>query len=74
MMENPLEGVVVPDELPHDYVLQIAKPYLGQWISKPSDWTPLQHVDRTFKGFNKPDLDLQDPWQFKNFLLTEHSV
>jgi homospermidine synthase len=74
MIENPLEGVRVPDELPHDYVLGISMPYLGEWISKPSDWTPLKHVDKTFKGFNKPDLDLSDPWQFKNFLITEHSV
>jgi homospermidine synthase len=74
MIENPLEGVRVPDDLPHDYVLGISMPYLGEWISKPSDWTPLKHVDKTFKGFNKPDLDLSDPWQFKNFLITEHSV
>ncbi len=74
MIENPLEGVRVPDELPHDYVLGVSMPYLGEWISKPSDWTPLKHVDKTFKGFNKPDLDLSDPWQFKNFLITEHSV
>ncbi len=30
MIENPERGVQVPDDLPHDYVLKIAKPYLGQ--------------------------------------------
>jgi len=71
MIENPSEGVVVPDNLPHDYVLKVSKPYLGKWISTPSDWTPLKHYKNAFTGFNKPDLDLKDPWQFKNFLLTD---
>jgi homospermidine synthase len=71
MMENPMEGVCVPDELPHDYILRIAKPYLGRWISKASDWTPLKERDTTFDGYVKPDLDRKDPWQFKNFLVTD---
>ena len=71
MIENPEEGVVVPDDLPHDYVLGIAKPYLGKYISKSSDWTPLRDYHNEFKGYNKPDLDPKDPWQFKNFLLQD---
>ncbi|MBS0632552.1 MAG: homospermidine synthase [Verrucomicrobia bacterium] len=71
MIENPMEGVVVPDQMPHDYILDIAKPYLGKWISKSSDWTPLKGRDTTFDKFNKPDLDKKDPWQFKNFLVTD---
>ena len=71
MLENPNEGVRVPDELQHDYILGIAKPYLGRWISKASDWTPLKDRDTTFDGYNKPDLDKKDPWQFKNFLVTD---
>ena len=73
MMENPAEGIRVPDELPHDYILKIAKPYLGRWISKPKDWTPLQNRVNPFKGYNKPDLDPKDPWQFKNFLVNDNS-
>jgi homospermidine synthase len=71
MIENPMEGIRVPDELPHDYILGIAKPYLGRWISKPKDWTPLQDRVNPFQGFNRPDIDRKDPWQFKNFLITE---
>jgi homospermidine synthase len=71
MIENPSMGVCVPDDLPHDYVLDLAKPYLGNWISMPSDWTPLKHYRNSFQGFNKPSLDLADPWQFKNFLITD---
>ena len=71
MIENPEEGVVVPDAMPHDYILKISKPYLGKWISKPYDWTPLQNRDTTFAGYNDADLDQEDPWQFKNFLVTD---
>jgi homospermidine synthase len=71
MIENPQQGVLVPDELPHDYILDISKPYLGRWISKSSDWTPLRDMPNAFKGYNQPDLDLKDPWQFKNFLVKE---
>ena len=73
MMENPAEGIRVPDQLPHDYILKIAMPYMGKWISKSKDWTPLQNRVNPFKGFNQPDLDHKDPWQFKNFLLTDHA-
>jgi homospermidine synthase len=69
MIENPARGVVVPDDLPHEYVLKISKPYLGRWISKPVDWTPLKHYTNTFRGYNNPQVDLDDPWQFKNFLI-----
>ena len=63
--------MLVPDDLPHEYVLGIARPYLGQNLSIPSDWTPLKHRTSHFPGYNRPDLDLDDPWQFKNFLVTD---
>jgi homospermidine synthase len=72
MMENPAEGLRVPDDLPHDFVLKVSKPYLGKWISKPSDWTPLRDRTSAFTGFNRADLDPKDPWQFKNFLVTSN--
>lgn len=71
MIENPHSGLRAPDDLPHDYVLGISKPYLGKFVSVNSDWTPLKHYVNAFTGFNKPQLDLADPWQFKNFLITE---
>jgi len=71
MIEHPAEGLKLPDDLPHDYVLRIAKPYLGEFISTQSDWTPLMHYSNAFHGFNRPMIDLTDPWQFKNFLLTD---
>jgi homospermidine synthase len=71
MVENPTEGVVVPDDLPHEFVLKVAKPYLGKFISKASDWTPLKHYTNAFQGHNNPAVDTTDPWQFKNFLITD---
>ena len=71
MIEHPDRGVMLPDDLPHDYVLGIAKPYLGKFISVSSDWTPLKHYSSAFHGYNRPQIDPTDPWQFKNFLLTD---
>jgi homospermidine synthase len=71
MIENPEAGVVVPDDLPHELVLKVSKPYLGKFISKASDWTPLKHYRNAFQGHNDPRIDTTDPWQFKNFLVTD---
>lgn len=71
MVENPEKGVVVPDELPHEFVLNIAKPYLGRFISTRSDWTPLKQIKNFFAKECTLDLDFEDPWQFKNFSVQE---
>jgi homospermidine synthase len=52
-------------------VLGISKPYLGTFVSVASDWTPLKHYRNAFDTFNRPQTDPSDPWQFKNFLITE---
>ena len=62
-IENPRRGVVDPDEMDFERALEIAAPYLGEVVGAYSNWTPL--VDR---GLLFPEkLDLDDPWQFKNF-------
>ncbi len=71
MIQNPAAGVRVPDDLPHEYILRVAKPYLGRFISRAADWTPLKHYTNAFAGHNNPALDLTDPWQFRNFLVTD---
>jgi homospermidine synthase len=68
MIKNPNKGICLPDDLPHDFVLKIAKPYLGKFVSKPSDWTPLKNREIYFKE-NPESVPDEDPWQFKNFLL-----
>jgi homospermidine synthase len=37
MIENPRRGFCLPDDLPHEFVLDIARPYLGEFISTASD-------------------------------------
>ncbi|MCZ7401198.1 MAG: saccharopine dehydrogenase NADP-binding domain-containing protein [Candidatus Methanoperedens sp.] len=67
MLENPREGIKLPDDLPHDFVLDIAKPYLGKFISTPSDWTPLKNRKIFFKE-NPAAKYNPDPWQIENFI------
>jgi homospermidine synthase len=71
MLEHPACGLCLPEDLPHEYILGIAKPYLGKFISTPSDWTPLQGYTNEFAGYVDPALDTTDPWQFKNFLVRD---
>jgi homospermidine synthase len=52
-------------------VLKIAKPYLGRFISTPSDWTPLKNRKVYFKENPANKLDKEDVWQFKNFLFVQ---
>lgn len=71
MIGNPAMGLCVPDDLPHDFVLPLANPYLGKSLSLPSDWTPLKHYRNAFKGFNRLSVEPDNLWQFKNFLLVD---
>ncbi|HJV50871.1 MAG TPA: saccharopine dehydrogenase NADP-binding domain-containing protein [Noviherbaspirillum sp.] len=61
-LRNPHAGIVEPDDLDHEAIMQIARPYLGEVVGAYGDWTPLQDRERLF-GEN---LDRDDPWQFKN--------
>lgn len=67
-IENPKKGLCLPDDLPFEYVLNIAKPYLGKLVSEPYDWTPLKNRKVFFKE-NPENTEDVDPWQFKNFVL-----
>ncbi len=68
MIENPAKGLLLPDDLPHDYILNIAKPYLGKFVSEASDWTPLSNYQIFFKENPDAYLDKKNLWCFKNFL------
>jgi homospermidine synthase len=65
MIKNPRRGVHVPDQLPHEEILEVARPYLGKVISIPIAWTPLPLSDD-----EGPEAACADEmWQFSNFLL-----
>lgn len=70
MFENPRQGINLPDNLPHDFILDIAKSYLGKFISAPSDWTPLKNRKIFFKE-NPAAKSNPDPWQFENFVFID---
>jgi len=62
-LRHPQRGVVEPEDLDHELVLQIARPYLGELLGVYSDWTPLKDRSRLFAE----EMDESDPWQFVNF-------
>jgi homospermidine synthase len=73
MAANPNEGVRVPDELPWEQVLKVARRYLGSFQSDAVDWDPLRTRRRLdlFPGYGgwNDQVDWDDPWQFVNFLV-----
>ena len=71
MIENPKRGLCVPDDLPYDYILKIAKPYLGRLVSESSDWTPFKNYKVFFKENTNAYLDKKNIWAFKNFLFKD---
>ena len=70
MIDNPNKGVCVPDDLPWDVLLERTKPYLGTLFSGPTDWDPVSSRNDVFPGWGieRDGLNLDDPWQFTNFL------
>jgi len=62
-VENPRRGVIDPEEMDFERVLEIAAPYLGKLDGAYSEWTPLADRGVLFPE----DVDYSDLWQFKNF-------
>ncbi|CAH1648712.1 homospermidine synthase [Chelatococcus asaccharovorans] len=65
MLENPGRGIVEADEMDYRRCLEVQRPYLGSVIGTYTDWTPLKDRGVLFPE----DLDLDDPWQFKNVIV-----
>ncbi|HEY2621497.1 MAG TPA: saccharopine dehydrogenase C-terminal domain-containing protein [Acetobacteraceae bacterium] len=61
-IEHPLAGIVEADQLDHQRVLEVARPYLGELVGVYGDWTPLQDRGALFPE----QVDTTDPWQFGN--------
>jgi homospermidine synthase len=64
LIEHPDRGLVEPEDIDHEYILDICRPYLGDVVGARTDWTPLRARGRLFP---EPQLDYEDPWQFVNF-------
>ena len=63
-MNHPDAGIVDPDEMDFQEVMEVALPYMGEMVGVYTDWTPLEHRGTLFPE----DLDWDDPWQFKNIV------
>lgn len=68
MLDHPDLGFCLPDHFDHEAILAVAKPYLGTFISQPTDWTPLSGENRFF-NFGKDIPAKEDMWQFSTFLV-----
>jgi homospermidine synthase len=66
VMQNPQRGIVEPDQIDYEFILNIAKPYLGTVSGYYTNWTPLN--DR--KNLFPETIDESDPWQFLNILVS----
>jgi homospermidine synthase len=64
LIEHPDRGLVEPEDIDHEFILDICRPWLGPVVGVPTDWTPLKSRGRLFP---EPHLDRGDPWQFVNF-------
>lgn len=63
-IKNPRCGIVEADEMPFNEIIDTCRPYLGNIVSKWTDWTPLSNRQKLFEEKN---IDHSDPWQFINF-------
>ncbi|KGP62218.1 hypothetical protein EP47_01520 [Legionella norrlandica] len=61
-IEHPGEGIVEPEGMDHQYIINIAKPYLGKVGGYYTDWTPLKNRGQLYPE----EIDANDPWQFLN--------
>jgi homospermidine synthase len=61
-IRNPRRGIIEPDELDFEDCLATATPYLGRLVGEFTSWTPLQGRGELFDE----DLDVDQPWQFRN--------
>jgi homospermidine synthase len=64
-LENPKAGIVEADEMDFRRCLEVQSPYLGPIVGVYTDWTPLKDLP----GLFPEDIDVADPWQFRNILV-----
>ena len=55
MIDNTHNGILEPDDLPYNFIIENSKPYLGKYVKEYSDWYPDTSKERT--------------WEFKDFYI-----
>jgi homospermidine synthase len=69
MIKNPKRGFLMPDDLDHEFILDIARPYIDPFVSQAVDWTPLKNLNTKFTKFDMSRPKEEDVWQFSSFLI-----
>ncbi|MBI4549307.1 MAG: homospermidine synthase [Candidatus Omnitrophica bacterium] len=69
MLANPKKGLRLPDDIDHQFVLDIAVPYIKPFVSQRVDWTPLKNLNTKFTKFDITRPQEEDVWQFTTFLV-----
>lgn len=62
-LQHPQAGIVEPEQIDFQAMLDAASPYLGEVVGEWGDWTPLK--DRS--PLYEQAVDASDPWQFIHF-------
>ena len=62
-IENPKLGYIEPEQIPFDYVLKYADPYLGPVPFEMTDWRPNEDKNSLFYR----EYDAKNPCSFSNF-------
>jgi homospermidine synthase len=60
-IEHPDRGIVEPEQMDHERVLEIARPYLGTLVGQRTDWTPGGVAHKSSAE------GAADDWQFEHF-------
>ena len=68
MIRNPRRGYNLPDDIDHEFILDVCMPYIKPVVSQPVDWTPLKNLNRKFTHFDARKFKEDDVWQFVNFM------
>jgi homospermidine synthase len=58
--------VVEAEDMDHERILGIMRPYLGRIVAVYTDWTPLSGREA---ALFPEDVDRDDPWQFRNVVV-----
>lgn len=62
VIDHPDKGLLEPEEIDYQYILNIAKPYLGSVKGYFTDWNPIHHRTNLYHEI----IDPTDPWVFDN--------
>lgn len=68
-LRHPEMGLCLPDALDHEEILQMAMPFLGDFISMPVEWSPLDYA-RDYADYGVDNSLSSDTWQFANFVVS----